>query len=103
MESETPSESNNRKYERVRLDLPIVASVGGSDKMDLEIVDVSATGMQIRTENFDVLKGGFDAQHNQASFEIRIVARLAWARPDPDGTFVTGWEFNRADGEAMIG
>ena len=103
MESEDPSGSNKRKTERVRLDLPIKARVGDGDHMDLDIVDISATGMQIRTENFDVLKGGFDSQHNVAEFEIRLVARLAWARPEPDGTFVTGWEFNRDGEEPMIG
>ena len=97
------SGSEQRKFERVRLDLPIQARLGDGEDLDLEIVEMSATGMQIRTETFDVLKGGFDSQHNQAAFEIRIQARLAWARPDDDGTFVTGWEFNREDGEARIG
>ena len=97
------SDSELRSYERVRLDLPIQGRIGDGQHLDLEIVDMSATGMQIRTETFDVLKDGFDSQHNQAMFEIRIQARLAWARPDDDGTFVTGWEFNRDDGEARIG
>ena len=103
MESENSSEDNKRRNERVRLDLPIEARVGEGDQLDLHIVDISSTGMQVRTENFDVLKDGFDAQHNTARFEIRIVARLAWARPDADGSFVTGWEFDRDDGEARIG
>jgi hypothetical protein len=92
-----------RREARLRLDLPIQARIGEGEHMDLEIVDISATGMQVRTEDFDVLKGGFDAQHNTATFEIRIEARLAWARPDDDGSFVTGWEFNRDLGEPRIG
>ena len=103
MDDDALSEDNKRQNERVRLDLPIQARVGAGDHLDLEIVDISATGMQVRTDNFDVLKDGFDSQHNQATFEIKIEARLAWARPDPDGTFVTGWEFDRDSGEELIG
>ena len=104
MEDEN-SEDNKRRNERIRLDFPIEARVGDGDHVDLQIVDISSIGMQIRTDNFDVLKDGFDAQHNTAGFEIRMIARLAWARPDPNGTFVTGWEFDREDdeGEARIG
>lgn len=101
--AEGTSADDKRRVGRMRLDLPIQARVGEGEHMDLEIVDISATGMQIRTEDFDVLKGGFDAQHNTATFEIRIEARLAWARPDTDGSFVTGWEFNRDTGESRIG
>ena len=103
MDNAALSEDNKRLNERVRLDLPIQARVGAGDHMDLEIVDISATGMQVRTENFDVLKGGFDSQHNQATFEIKIEARIAWARSDQGGTFVTGWEFDRDTGEELIG
>ena len=103
MDEDAQSAENKRRHERVRMDLPIQARVGEGDHLDIEIVDISANGMQIRTDNFDVLKDGFDSQHNVAAFEIRIMARLAWARPDTDGTFVTGWEFNRGSDEEMIG
>jgi hypothetical protein len=103
MDDDALSVDNKRQNERVRLDLPIEAKVGAGDHMELEIVDISATGMQVRTDNFDVLKDGFDSQHNLATFEIKIEARLAWARPDQDGTFVTGWEFDRVSGEELIG
>jgi hypothetical protein len=97
------SEEDKRLALRVRLDLPIQARVGQGQHLDVEIVDISASGMQIRSTNFDVLKDGFDTQHNVADFEIRILARLAWARPEDDGSFVTGWEFNRDNGEELIG
>ena len=103
MESQPPSERNQRKHERARMDLPIQARVGEGEHLDLELVDISATGMQIRSEDFDVLRSGFDSQHNTATFEIRLVARLSWARPEPDGGFLTGWEFSGKDGEALIG
>ena len=96
-------DDDKRRNLRLRLDLPIQARVGQGEHLDVEIVDISATGMQIRSTNFDVLKDGFDTQHNVAAFEIRIVARLAWARPEGDGSFVTGWEFNRDSNEELIG
>ena len=92
-----------RNSNRLQIDLPIQARVGSGERLDLEIVDISASGMQLRSQDFEALKGGFDAQHNQATFEIRIHARLAWARPEDDGSFVTGWEFNRDEGEPRIG
>jgi len=93
-----------RNSNRIQIDLPIQARVGTAGAhLDLEIVDISASGMQVRSQDFEVLKGGFDAQHNEATFEIRIHARLAWARPEDDGSFVTGWEFNRDEGEPRIG
>lgn len=99
-----PEDQNDQRgNSRLQIDLPIQARVGSGDQLDLEIVDISGSGMQVRSQDFEVLKGGFDAQHNEATFEIRIHARLAWARPEDDGSFVTGWEFNRDEGEPRIG
>ncbi len=97
------SEDEQRNNNRLTIDLPIQARIGSGEHLDLEIVDISSSGMQLRSQDFEVLKGGFDAQHNEATFEIRIQARLAWARPEDDGSFVTGWEFNRDEGEPRIG
>lgn len=96
-------EDEQRNDNRLTIDLPIQARIGSGEHLDLEIVDISSSGMQLRSQDFEVLKGGFDAQHNEATFEIRIQARLAWARPEDDGSFVTGWEFNRDEGEPRIG
>ena len=96
-------EDEQRNNNRLTIDLPIQARIGSGEHLDLEIVDISSSGMQLRSQDFEVLKGGFDAQHNEATFEIRIQARLAWARPEDDGSFVTGWEFNRDEGEQRIG
>jgi len=98
-----PEDDEQRKLSRLQIDLPIQARLGEGSHLDLEIVDISGSGMQIRSDDFEVLKDGFDAQHNEATFEIRIQARLAWARPEDDGRFVTGWEFNRDLGEPRIG
>ena len=95
--------NEQRASNRLQIDLPIQARVGTGEHLDLEVVDISAAGMQLRSKDFEVLKGGFDAQQNEAIFEIRMHARLAWARPEDDGSFVTGWEFNRDEGEPRIG
>jgi hypothetical protein len=101
--SEESDASEKRKAQRLQVDLPIHARLGEGEAQPLEIVDISASGMQVRSRNFEVLKNGFDSQHNEATFEIRILARLAWARPEDDGSFVTGWEFNRNEAEPRIG
>ncbi len=96
-------EDEQRNNNRLTIDLPVQTGIGSGEHLDLEIVDISSSGKQLRSQDFEVLKGGFDAQHNEGTFEIRIQARLAWARPEDDGSFVTGWEFNRNEGEPRIG
>ena len=58
-----PDEDEQRNNTRLQIDLPIQARLGDGDHMDLEIVDISESGMQIRSDDFEVLKNGFDAQH----------------------------------------
>ena len=96
------SNDERRVSNRLKIGLPTRARIGTGD-LDLEIVGIPVSGMQLRSEYFEVLKGGFEAQHNEGTFEIRIQARLAWARPEDDGSFATGWEFNRDEGEPRIG
>lgn len=97
------SDDDKRGATRLEMRIPIQARVGDGNHIELEMVDISSKGMQIRSEDFEVLKKGFDAHQNSATFEIRLVARLAWARPEEDGTFVTGWEFEGGDDEPRIG
>jgi len=66
------SSDEQRNSNRLQIDLPIQARMGSGDHIDQEIVDISASGMQVRSTDFEVLKGGFDAQHNEGTFEIRI-------------------------------
>ncbi len=103
MASQPPSGEDQRRNQRTQMDLPIQVRLGEGERLDLELVGINATGTQIRSEDCDVLRSGFDAQHNTATFEIRFVARLSWARPEPEGGFLTGWEFSVKDGEALIG
>ena len=100
---QSQSNSEQRTAARLQIGLSIQACVGSGDDIDLKMVDISASGMQIRSEDFDVLKRCFYAQHNAATFEIKLIARLAWACPEDDGSFVTGWEFDWEDDEPRIG
>lgn len=84
--------AEQRRHKRLDIHLPVRAQTRGGDGLDLEVVDISASGMKLRSRDFEVLKREFDAQRNQASFDIQIPARFAWAQPD-DGAYLTGWEF----------
>ena len=81
-----------RRHARLRIHLPIQAQVHG-DMHVLDVADISPSGMQIQSRDFEKLKSGFDVNRNRADFEIEIVARLAWVQNAPNGDFVTGWEF----------
>jgi hypothetical protein len=98
-------ESDERRVaDRLELQLPIQGRVGKGEFFDLEVVDISLGGMQLKSSDFDSIKLGFDKDKNVANFEIRISGRLAWAQPGDDGTFLTGWEFDVGpSGEEMVG
>ena len=103
MESQTPPEDERRRAHRLQLRLPVQARVGEGEYRDLEVLDIGIGGMQIHSPDLESIKEDFDSQHNRAQFEIRIVAHLAWAQPDGEGGFLTGWEFDADDGEERMG
>lgn len=84
---------DQRRHPRLMVNLPVQAQVGRIDLKNLKVTDISATGMQIQSSDFEALKGGFDATHNRAHFEIQIDARMAWVQNDRNGAYLTGWEF----------
>lgn len=84
---------NKRRHQRLIVNLPVQALLGGGGVQDLNVVDISPSGMQIRTRDFETLKSGFDAQQNRAEFGIQILARMAWVQNSADGDYLTGWEF----------
>ena len=51
-------EDEQRNNNRLTIDLPIQARIGSGEHLDLEIVDISSSGMQLRSQDFEVLKGG---------------------------------------------
>ena len=93
---------DQRRHPRLQLNLSIQAQVDQSDYHDMEVVDISPSGMQVRSQDFDAFKAGFDTQHNRAEYEIRIVAHLAWVQNVSDSEVLSGWEFEEG-GEVQRG
>ena len=89
---------DKRQHPRMIVNFPVQAQVGEIVVEDLNVTDISATGMQIQSADFDTLKGGFDTSLNQAHFELQMDARLAWVQKCfrwviLDGLGVRFWAF----------
>ena len=95
------SGSERRESTRFQLNLPV--QLNGRDLHEIEMVDISSSGMQIRSGDFDIFKGHGYVPNRKDQLKICFIARLAWAEPEPDGGFLTGWEFEVVDDEARIG
>ena len=67
---------DKRRHQRLMVDLPVQAQLGSGGVQNLSVVDISPSGMQVRSTDFETLKEGFDAQHNRAEFCIQILARM---------------------------
>ncbi len=98
MGTETLSEAERRRAARYELNLPAQTHSHGNDFQDIEIVDISATGMQVRAGAFDVFKRMGYVPNKKDRLKISLVARLAWAEPEEDGGFSMGWEFVQENG-----
>tara|TARA_Y100000588_G_scaffold347459_1_gene396276 strand:- start:190 stop:381 length:192 start_codon:yes stop_codon:yes gene_type:complete len=53
----------------LELQLPIQGRVGKGDFLDLEVVDISLGGMQIKSSDFESIKQGFGTQENVAKID----------------------------------
>jgi hypothetical protein len=99
--TETLTDDERRRAPRHELNLPAQTHANGSDFHDIEIVDISATGMQVRAGAFDVFRRMGYVPDKKDRLRISMVARLAWAEPEEDGGFTMGWEFVQEDGEGQ--
>jgi c-di-GMP-binding flagellar brake protein YcgR len=82
-----------RRHKRLNIHLPVQLRVDEDEPHNLEVVDISSSGMRIKSQDFDILKSGFDAVKNRGIFSLSLMARLAWAQSCANDQFVTGWEF----------
>ena len=96
-------EAERRRSQRLKIDLPLQLKTGDGEYHDIELVDVSSTGMQILADNLTMLDRKSDHPNQLIEFEIRVVARLAWVKPTPDEKFALGMEFNPGDNESCVG
>ena len=96
--TEVEEADSKRRHTRVLLDLPIQAQVDRGEYHEMDVVDISPSGMQIRCEDFEVLKRGIDVHTNIAEFAILMEARLARVQTGEENEFLTGWEFELEGG-----
>ena len=101
--AETDAAEEKRRHARLEINLPIEAQVGEGNFQEMDVVDISPSGMQLRVKEIDPVEGGADARHMRMVFDIRIEARLAWVQTGNKDEFLTGWEFDVDTGEARIG
>ena len=47
------------------VNLPAQARLGETRVANLSVTDISSTGMQIQSPDFDTLKNGFNTAHNE--------------------------------------
>lgn len=85
------SGDDRRRKRRYQLNVPM--QLNGSAYHDVKMIDISSTGMQLKSGDHDIFGGRGYEKDRREQLKISIIARLAWAEPDEDGGFLTGWEF----------
>jgi len=85
------SGDDRRCGDRYELNVPM--QLNGQAYQNIELVDISETGLQLRTTEFDIFKGRGYKKDATEQLKICVNARLAWAEPDDNGGFLTGWAF----------
>lgn len=95
------SEDDRRRKPRYQLNVPL--QLNGKATHDVEMIDISSTGMQLRSGEFDIFKGRGYQKGRVESLKINIVAKLAWAEPDGEGGFLTGWNFEVVPNDSDVG
>lgn len=95
--SENSSYDDRRDRTRFQLNLP--AQMNGNGYHNIEMIDISSSGMQIKTDEFDIFQGEGYIQNRLDQLRICFIARLAWAEPQEGGGFLTGWEFEMVESE----
>ena len=82
----------SRSQPRLRLELPVEAQVNGGGYKDVQIVDISPTGLQLWTDDLAQFSDG-----GAQEFEVKFTARMAWTQPMEDRSFLTGWEIELSE------
>ena len=80
-------DDESRTQPRFRLELPVEAQVNGGGYRDVQIVDISPTGLQLWTVDISHFSPG-----EVQEFEVKFTARMAWTQPMEDRSYLTGWE-----------
>jgi hypothetical protein len=101
MEPEGPSAEDRRKHVRLQVRLPVRSPLDRDGQGEIELVDISPSGMRIRSERFEPIEQRLDPQRdNRAEIEIHLTARLVWVQIGEGEGILTGWQFERGDQRA---
>lgn len=71
----------------MRLELPVEVQVDGGGFRNVQIVDISPTGLQLWTDDTTDFESA-----STVEFEVRFKAKMAWSQPMEDRSHLTGWE-----------
>jgi len=102
MQSNESKDAERRRRERYQLNLPVQTQLNGNGYYNIEMIDISTTGIQIRSKNVDLFKGKGYMRNRQDRLKIVVEARLAWAEPEAGGGLLTGWEFVPEAGNVKV-
>ncbi|MCZ6632198.1 MAG: response regulator [bacterium] len=81
----------HRQSSRLHMQQPIKARIGGGKHLDMQLIDISSTGMQTLCNNLEVFN--LNSPAKGITFEFPVTVRLAWVKANPNGTFRVGWKF----------
>ncbi len=89
--------NDQRRNARLRLALPVEAQVDGGGFRDVQIVDISPSGLQLWCDDIDDLDA-YTGGGEMVEFEVRFRAKRIWCQPmEEDRSFLTGWEIEKSD------
>ena len=77
--------SDRERRKDARFELNLTAQMNGEGYHDIEMVDISTSGLQIRTDAVDIFRRKGYTPNREERLNICLTVRLAWAEPHPDG------------------
>ena len=88
-----------RNNERFVMNLPVSVKVASGETIELELVDISSTGMRVQGDTLSLFEQRPGANNKRLEFEIRVSARLAWVEVEPDGTIALGLDMSDSESD----
>ena len=79
-----------RKKTRLEVHLPMKVKGADGELIDMELVDVSASGLRVRGDALAIFEQEANGDGKSVTFELHLSAKLAWIEPRHDGDFDLG-------------
>ena len=90
---------NQRKDDRLKLELPVEAQVNSGGFKRVQIVDISPSGIQLWCDDIHDLEA-YAGGGKVLEFEVRFRAKMAWCQPlEDDRSYLIGWEIVTEQGQ----